>query len=53
MRAGISYIAERVSPMTWRVDVTRCGRPVSLHGRGIGDEGGLTRVAGAHPHSGH
>ncbi len=27
-----SYIAQGVSPMPWRVDVTGCGRPVSLHG---------------------
>lgn len=50
---GSSYIAEGVSPVARRVDVTGCRRPVSLHRRGVGDDGGLARVARAHPHSSH
>lgn len=50
---GSSYIAEGVSPMARRVDVAGCGRPVSLQRRGVGDDGGLARVARAHPHGSH
>lgn len=50
---GSSYIAEGVSPMARRVDVAGRGRPVSLHRRGVGDDGGLARVARAHPHGSH
>lgn len=50
---GSSYIAQGVSPVARRVDVARCGRPVSFQRRGVGDDGGLARVARAHPHGSH
>lgn len=50
---GSSYIAEGVSPVARRIDVARRRWPVSLHRRSIREDGGLTRVTRAHPHSSH
>lgn len=43
------YVAEGVCPVSWGVDVARCRRPVAFSSGSIGDDGGLSRVAGAHP----
>lgn len=48
-RPGSSYIAEGVGPVTRWVDVTGRGWAVPIGHRGVRDDRGLARVAGADP----
>lgn len=49
---GSSYIAEGVGPVTRRVDVAGRRRAVPVSCRGVRDDRGLARVAGADPDHG-
>ena len=45
-----SYVAEGVCAVARGVDVTRRRGSVSVHGRGVREDGWLPRVTGAHAH---